>query len=251
MSNNLPATMTGLVGALETAVTKVSQSSGDVAFLKLLKEGIWVFGADEDEVSEGSLWAVNPESFMMGFQAWGAQNSPKEGELLGEEMALVSEPPILKADLPTVDEDGDDINPSLWRQMLSLQLACVVGDEKGKVLQFSTTSKGGIKAVNKLMQELVKRIKDPKANGKFVPVVTLDADFYKHKKYGRIYNPIIKVEKWLDFADVVITSDEAEAPEEAEADAPEQEPEVIEAEAEMVEDEAEEAPKTRRRRRRG
>lgn len=243
MSNNLPATMTGLVGALETAVTKVSQTSGDAAFLKLLKEGVWVYGANEDEVTEGSLWAVNPESFMMGFQAWGAQNSPKEGELLGEEMALVSEPPILKSDLPTHDEDGDEINPSLWKQMLSMQLACIEGDEKGTVLKFGTTSKGGVKAVNKLMQALVKRIKDPKADGKFVPVITLDSEWYKHKTYGRIYVPILDVQKWLDFDDMIV--DEPEQPQQAlEEDAPEA------VEAEVVEAEPEEEPAPRRRRRR-
>lgn len=255
-TNNLPATMTNLVGSLEQAVTAVAVTSGDTAFLKLLKEGLWVFGADEDEVEKGSTWAVNPESFAMGFQCWGLEGSPEEGELLGEEMALVSEPPILKANLVVHDAP--------WKQMLSFQLACLDGDHKGTVLQFGTTSKGGLKAINGLMQKLVKRIKAPDADGKFVPVIELISEFYKHKKYGRIYTPILQVNEWLDFGDGMPEAEPEDEPEE-EASKPRRKAkkkvvvEEVEEEddiedGEIVEEEEveeeEEEPATRRRRRR-
>ena len=243
MTSNLPATMTGLVASLETAVTTVSLGSGDIAFLKMLKTGSFVYGSDETEVAENSVWAVNPQAFAMGFQAWGLQGSSDEGELLGEEMALVSELPVIKGNLPDVGAP--------WKQMLSMQLACIEGDDKGLVLQYGTTSKGGIKAVNGLMQALVKRIKDPKADGKFVPVIVLEDEFYKHKKYGRIYTPIFTIEKWIDLADAMPA-----APGETQEDADDYEPPKKasrkKAVAEEVEDEdddlEEDAPKPRRSR---
>ena len=200
MSTKLPAKFTPLVTALAATTERISTGLGDVAFLKLLKEGLWVYGGDETEVEEGNLWAVNPEAFMLGFQAWGEEGSPEEGEILGEEMALITDPPILKSDLPDVDAP--------WKQMLSMQLACIIGEDKGTALKFGSTSKGGIKAINQLMQKLVKRIKDPDNEGKFVPVIELKSEFYKHKKYGRIYTPILEIVKWLDIEDVVMTSDE-------------------------------------------
>ena len=216
--SNLPATMNNLVNALETATTVATESTGDMAFLRLAKDGKWVFGGDDSEVTEDSLWAVNPESFAMGFQSWSI-----DGELLGEEMALVTEPPVLKSNLPEVNGD--------WKQMLSCHMVCIEGEEEGLRIQYSTTSKGGVKAINALMQTLVKRIKSPDADGKVVPVLTLDVEFYKHKKYGKIYTPILNVQKWIDSGD---TSVEAE-------------PEKID-EEEVVEEVVEEKAPARRRR---
>jgi hypothetical protein len=211
MSNNLPATMSSLVTSLETATTVVASTTGGMGFLRMLKDGAWVYGSDDGEVVDGSLWAVNPNSFAMGFQAW-----DDEGELLGEELALVTEPPILKGNLAKVDGE--------WKQMLAVQIACIEGDDKGAVLKYGTTSKGGIKAINTLMQDLVKRIKDPKADGKFVPVVELLTDSYKHKKYGKIYTPVLQVHRWLDLDDSMATT-VIEAVEEEEIE--EEEPQIV------------------------
>ena len=219
MTNNLPATMTSLVTSLETAASAVTATTGGMGFLRMLKDGAWVYGGDDTEVTEGSLWAVNPNSFAMGFQAW-----DDDGELLGEELALVSEPPVLKANLPKVDGE--------WKQMLAVQIACIEGDDKGAILKYGTTSQGGIKAINALMQTLVKRIKDPESNGKFVPVVELLIDSYKHKKYGKIYTPVLQVHKWLDLDDSMTTVEE-----------------VLEEEEVEEEEEVVEASPTRRRRR--
>jgi len=219
---NLPANLNSLVTSLETATVAVSQASGSDPFLRLLKSGEWVYGGDDIDVEKDSKWAANPNSFALGFQAW-----TTGGELAGEELALVSEAPILKSQLEDVGAE--------WKPIIACQLVCTSGEDKGVTVLFKTSSKGGIKALNGLMKELVSRIKDPKAEGAYIPVINLDTDNYKHKTYGRIYTPVLTVVAWLE--------DTADLTPEPEAEA---EPEVVE--AEVVEPE-EEKPAPRRRRR--
>ena len=64
---NLPS-VKSLSAALRSLDTGVSSGS---VILKMDKTGHWVFGADQTEVETGSLWAVNPYSFIHGFIAWG------------------------------------------------------------------------------------------------------------------------------------------------------------------------------------
>ena len=86
---NLPAVST-LSSALRSIQAEVGPSG--VVILKMDKTGHWVFGADQTEVEDGAVWAVNPFSFVHGFIAWG------DGEVLGEKMTSVSNP------LPELDE---------------------------------------------------------------------------------------------------------------------------------------------------
>jgi len=80
---NLPS-VKALSGALRS-IQSASGASGTV-ILKMDKTGHWVFGADQTEVEDGSIWAVNPFSFVHGYIAWG------KGEVLAEKLVPVSEP---------------------------------------------------------------------------------------------------------------------------------------------------------------
>jgi hypothetical protein len=82
---NLPAVAT-LSTSLRAINTDVGGIGAGIAILKMDKTGHWVFGADQTEVEDGSLWAVNPFSFVHGYIAWG------DGEVLGEKMVSVSQP---------------------------------------------------------------------------------------------------------------------------------------------------------------
>ncbi len=72
---NLPA-VSSLATSLRTIQSEVGAAG--VVILKMDKTGHWVFGADQTEVEDDSLWAINPFSFVHGFIAWG------DGEVLGE-----------------------------------------------------------------------------------------------------------------------------------------------------------------------
>ncbi len=214
----LPATIKNTAAALASAIHHQSVISGDMPYLRLLKDGIWVYGGDDIEVEEGSQWAVNTESFGMGFQAW------EDSELVGEEIAPVTAPPILKSDLSEVGGE--------WRPLISCHLACISGTDKGIQVLYKTTSKGGVKALKKLMQELVDRFTDKPNAKEFVPVVELGMTFYKHSKWGKIYTPVLDIVDWI-----------ANAP-----DAAASKPEVAAEAPELEEETPTAAPKRRRRR---
>ena len=194
-SANLPA-----VSTLSTALRALEKDVGPAGsvILKMDKTGHWVFGADQTEVEEDSLWAVNPFSFIHGFIAWG------DGEVLGEKMVGVSEP------LP----DQDIAPPGAkrgWETQIGMSLKCTGGEDKDMEARFTTTSVGGKKAVQALGVAIATQVE--KDQSKPVPLVRLKKDHYVHKSYGRIYTPVFEIVEWvgLDGASEE-AAPEAEAP---------------------------------------
>jgi len=183
--SNLPSTTGNAVQAMQKALQTQTVQASDIPFLRLIKSGEWIYGADDIDVEEGSKWAVNVASFGMGFQAWN-----KISELVGEEIAPLDAPPILRSDLEDVGAE--------WKQLLTAQFLCTSGEDKGISVLYKTTAKGGIKAVNALMADIIAHYNaDPSAAAQ-VPVIEFTMDSYKHKQYGKIYTPILKVVDWLE-----------------------------------------------------
>jgi hypothetical protein len=178
-SANLPA-----VSTLSTALRALEKDvgpSGSV-ILKMDKTGHWVFGADQTEVEEDSIWAVNPFSFIHGFIAWG------DGEVLGEKMVGVSEP------LPEQDIAPPGAKRG-WETQIGMSLKCTSGEDKDMEARFTTTSVGGKKAVQALGVAIATQVE--KDQSKPVPLVRLKKDHYVHKSYGRIYTPVFEVVEWV------------------------------------------------------
>jgi len=197
-SANLPAVST-LSSALR-ALEKDVGPSGTV-ILKMDKTGHWVFGADQTEVEDDALWAINPYSFVHGFIAWG------DGEVLGEKMASVTQP------LPEMDAAPSGAKRG-WEMQIGMALKCRNGEDKDMEARFTTTSVGGKKAVQALGIAIATQVdKDPT---KPVPVVRLKKDHYLHKSYGRIYTPVFEVIEWVSM-DGAETEAEAEPEVAAEA----------------------------------
>ncbi len=69
------------------------------------------------EVETGSLWAVNPYSFIHGFIAWG------EGDVLGEKMVPITQP------LPEMD-DAPPMAKRGWETQVGMSLKCLDGEDK-------------------------------------------------------------------------------------------------------------------------
>ncbi len=122
---NLPSVQS-LSAALRSLDTGVSSGS---VILKMDKTGHWVFGADQTEVETGSLWAVNPYSFIHGFIAWG------EGDVLGEKMVPITQP------LPEMD-DAPPMAKRGWETQVGMSLKCLDGEDKDMEVRFATTSVG-------------------------------------------------------------------------------------------------------------
>jgi len=194
---NLPA-----VSSLATSLRTIQSEVGavGVVILKMEKTGHWVFGADQTEVEDDSLWAINPFSFVHGFIAWG------DGEVLGEKMASVSQP------LPALDEAPPQAKKG-WESQVGMSLKCISGDDKGMEARYTTTSVGGKRSVQTLAVALADQV--DKDQTKPVAVVRLKKDHYAHKSYGKIYTPVFEIVEWISMdaetSDVKV-EEEAEQP---------------------------------------
>ena len=178
---------------------------GGAVILKMDKTGHWVFGADQTEVEDDSLWAINPFSFVHGFIAWG------EGEVLGEKMVSVSQP------LPEMDVAPPNAKRG-WETQVGMSLKCVEGEDEGMEARYSVTSVGGKRSVQALAVAIAEQVEKDSENP--VPVVRLKKEHYQHKSYGRIYTPVFEIVKWVGMdghEDVVASEAPVEVVEEAPA----------------------------------
>jgi hypothetical protein len=177
-SAGLPA-----VQNLAASLRKLEQAAPSVmVILKMDKTGHWVFGAEQEEVENGSRWAVNPLSFVHGYIAWG------KGEALGEMMAPITDPLPEVGVPPSGAERG-------WEMQLGFSLKCISGEDAGMEARYSTTSVGGKRAVQQLGLAIATQVE--KAPDRPVPVITLGKDSYQHKSYGRVFTPVFEVQEWV------------------------------------------------------
>ena len=186
MTNLVAFAQAGLpaVASLSTALRTIQADVGPVgsAILKMDKTGHWVFGADQTEVEDDSLWAINPFSFVHGYIAWG------DGEVLGEKMVSVTSP------LPELDAAPPQAKRG-WETQVGLSVKCISGEDTGLEARYSTTSVGGKRSVQTLAAAIAAQVDaDP---SKPVPVVRLKKEWYNHKSYGRIYTPIFEIINWV------------------------------------------------------
>jgi hypothetical protein len=177
-SAGLPA-VTSLAASLRSIAPPEASGS---AILKMDRTGHWVFGADQDEVETGSSWAVNPFAFVHGWIAWG------DGEVLGEQMASVSDPLPDTGAAPAGAKKG-------WEQQVGMSLKCISGEDKGLEVRYSSTCVGGKRGIQTLAVAIAAQVDtDPTMP---VPVVTLGKEFYMHKSFGKIYTPLFDVQSWI------------------------------------------------------
>lgn len=160
---------------------------GDKQFLKLDKgNGDWVYGQEETLVEEGSRWAVNPQSFEYGYIAWDL-NQQVEGEV----MVPITRPLPAQSDLRTKQPDGKTTGQNGWQYQQSVDLVCISGEDEGTVCQYKQSSVGSQKLFAALINAVSSQI--AKGDDAIVPIITMKSDSYKHKKWGRINNPIFDI----------------------------------------------------------
>ena len=155
------------------------ESSAGSLYLRMEKTGEWIFGAAGTEIGDDEKFLVNPGGFQHGYVAWG------DGAKLGEIIAPVDEALPETGPVPGGCEKG-------WELQLGLTLVSV---DAGTVLVYRSTSVGGRRAI----AELAGLVGDKLIEGdaKCVPVVTLSSESYKHKTYGKIYNPVLTIGHWV------------------------------------------------------
>ena len=192
------------VQSLSTALRAIKEDTGaGVTILKMDKTGHWVFGADQTEIEDDSLWAINPFSFVHGYIAWG------DGEVLGEKMCSISEP------LPELDPAPAGAKRG-WEKQVGFSLKCLNGEDEGLDARYTVTSVGGKRAAQELAVAIAEQV--DKDQTKPVAVVSLGKEHYQHKSYGRIYTPIFKVVRWASMnGEAASTGEDVRADPEVEA----------------------------------
>ena len=183
----LPANIDTMLKGLQLTHRTVKTTEGDAGamYLRLLRSGEFAYGPEGTEVEPGSHWAVSPQSFAHGYVCW--DSNAKSATKLGEVMRPAYEPPIPQSELPDTGQ--------AWDQQLGCGMICLDGEDKGTKVVYTTTSKGGVRAVNDLMGKFIERIQAGH-DDEIVPVITLDTDSYQHKKYGTVYVPSLSIVRW-------------------------------------------------------
>src|SRR5690606_30092879 len=90
-ASNAVASLSSLKSGLQNVASTIVTAGGD-PFLRLLTDGTWVYGADNVEVQEGSLWALNPFSIMHGWVSWTDHPGKQANEIVGEVMVPAGQP---------------------------------------------------------------------------------------------------------------------------------------------------------------
>ena len=173
---------------------------GGVNILKMDKTGCWVYGSENIEPEGGSLWAVNPFSFIHGYIAWG------DRVVLAEHMVAITS---VKPEPGSAPDEA----PRGWEYQLGFSLKGVAGVDEGVELRFTATSLGGKRAVQQLSEAIAQQINDDIEHS--VPVVELLSDHYVHKKYGKTFFPAFKIANWLTLDGlngIEAAADESEGP---------------------------------------
>jgi len=168
-------------------------SVGGMTLLRLV-DGEWVFGPENTVVEEGSTWAINPASFQHGFVSW------LDGSLVGEEMVAIHLPRPAFASLPNTG--------AKWQEQVSFVLACIDGEDKGTQVLYKTSSLGGRRAFGEIAQAILNQMEKDESN--IVPIVILETSSYRHKKYGKVHEPVMNLQQFASL-------DATEAPEPVEA----------------------------------
>lgn len=249
MSNEVTTARTGAVGfamdidALRSGLQNVRETmkdTGGTPFLRLLKDGDWVFGSDDASIAMGTEAIINVMSIKHGYSCW-TNRKPGEGKnaLLGEVMVPFTSPKPLPHELTQKvdDQTGDACK---WNEQNSLDLRLIDGKHKGTQVVYKTTAVGGIRIFAKLIDAILERI--IAGEGEYLcPIISFDSDHYKHPTYGKTYVPKLEIVGWANAAGEENPGDGTAS---AKLEAPKEEVEAEEPELPLEE---EAAPRRRRR----
>lgn len=234
------ATTQAALSHLKKAAVKQRQQQPKTGFDPYLRftRGDWTYGTEGIDVQPGSLWAIDPTSYMSGYVCWTRypEDSGKKDENLGQVMNPLGHDPIDKSKLDQhIDPDGyNNGKPWPWEMALEVRLKCISGEDKGQEVVYSASSKGGLDLLNAYLDNMLEQLD----NGTPVAVVKLGKDHYTHKRYGRTYTPEFEYVEWRGLEDTTPADEE-----------PQDEPAQVEDKSDNVADEGD-APKPTRTRRR-
>jgi hypothetical protein len=188
--SNVPSLDADYIKRLMSGIAESRASTviaGGKPFFRLLKSGKFVFGQTNEEVQQGSKWAVNIMSMQHGWSCWVDGGHGKANELAGQVMAPMTAPKPARP---------DPIEDTPFKEQRSFEMKCLNGDDAGTEVQYTINSVGGFRAIDGLLAAIYDQL--AKSPGYPCPVLCFSSETYIHKKYGEIAVPIFQVMGWAD-----------------------------------------------------
>jgi hypothetical protein len=164
-------------------------SSGGKPFVKMDKGGNWSFGPNSEPIQEGSLWIINPMSFIHGWVCWIQGDKNSKTSRAGEIMCSMAKP------MPPQPEPSDG-HP--FTQQFGFDLKCRNGADEGVEAIYKTNSHGGTQAVSAIVDIFRRHFATPEGKAFPCPVISFGSDSYRHENYGTIYKPELEITDWAD-----------------------------------------------------
>lgn len=187
------AALQGLKKAIANVKSTLVKKGGD-PFLRLLKDGTWVYGQEDTEVQAGSAWAINPMSIMHGWVAWERGDDADNSKGPEQDIMISASLPM-----PSLDSLPKLVKAQKYEQQFSFSMVCLTGEDVGEQVLYKTASVGGVAAVDTILNAISAQLDADLDNP--VPVVVLEVDSYPHKKYGKTYTPIFAIKTWRPLSD--------------------------------------------------
>lgn len=167
---------------------------GDI--LKFSKQGEWLLGKDEEELAIGTKVIAHVPQSLIGWVKW------VDKVAVDHKMGLLREGfrPEGRAALGDLDkteweDDGTGRPRDPWQRVNYIPMREVAGEKR--LCTYAPSSKSGLTCAGLLFVTFGEAL--PRKPGQ-LPVVALGRDSYRHKEYGKIMIPTLKVASWVDEA---------------------------------------------------
>ena len=191
-----PGLLAGLKRTVESAPVR-----GEGAYLSFGKDGLWSFGAENDEITDDDRFLLDIESLATGAVCWTDYSKEellrkKKNEKLGTRMLLISQGEV---DMSTLPDHGWP-----WRRQVGFRGRFLNDPYAGKAAVYESSSGGGDDAFNAVTAAVMSKLQSDLANGVdpsalcLYPVVKFSNSHYMHKTYGKTYKPVFDIVGWAD-----------------------------------------------------
>jgi hypothetical protein len=170
-------------------------SGGDSKPILKFEKGDWLLGQDKQDVSNGTLVAVNMASIEWGWVRW-SDNRPTDRRmgLIDEGYRVEARPALGDTDESMWPRDDTGRPRDPWQKMIEIPVRELAGERREMLL--SGGSRGWEGACKALFDAYGKGLKEGKA-GK-TPIVKLGSSHYDHKSYGRVKVPVLELVEWRE-----------------------------------------------------
>ncbi len=185
------------------AYRELADEAGGAGDLLKFKRGKFFKGKDEEEVPLGACFACNMAGLARGFIKFNEDSVEKA-------MAHPGEPPLVREAMGDTDEvlwpkDDNGIAQDPWTPTWELPLKNI---ETGEELTFATSSTGGINTLGRVCAGYGNQLA---IGNTAIPIVELGASSYRHKRFGTVDVPVLRIIEWKTEQQLV-SGDEAEVP---------------------------------------